>query len=98
MNEWPQWLDKSAAGAYPLAEMEKALVSGDADVLSTGHQSERDRDLALKAVQGRDPDPQILWQMSNFVHQGDDPQQSLLTGAWQLLACERGYDCSAQAE
>lgn len=96
LNEWPQWLDKSVASAYPPAEMEKALVSGDADLLANGHVSEQDRDLALKAVQSGDP--QVLWEMSNFVNQGNGPRQNLLTSSWQLLACERGFDCSAQAD
>ena len=55
-------------------------------------------DLALSALQSGDPE--VLWVMSELVDETSQPQDraGVVPGAWRLLACQHGYDCSAQAD
>jgi hypothetical protein len=112
---WEKWLDKAVAANYPPAQIEKAdvlrvsdmmreakarivadnLTSGDIIPPTAGPA----RDLALTAVLSGDPD--AILGMANWVdgtkHSQDEYQD--LVSAWELLACQRGYDdCGPNSE
>jgi hypothetical protein len=109
MSTWESWLDKASAAGYPPAQSLKADVSRQVDLMhDAANASAGDvipptygpaRDLALRAVFSGDPDSII--EMVNWV---DGSKRSLdesadLLGAWQLLACQRGYDdCGPTSE
>lgn len=113
LDEWRHWLDLAADNGVPAAESLKAKVLLNEYQMTqyslnpspTTHVDPtapaKVHELALNALQSGDP--QVLWQMADLV--GVDHPQQLLTGdaalvplAWHLLACERGFDCSANAE
>lgn len=101
LDEWRAWLDKASTEGVPLAQATKAdlmridaliaSVSTDPGVHFDPQAAATARDLALEAL--KSGDPAVIWMMQDFV----DGTGALAT-AWQLLACERGYDCSARAE
>jgi hypothetical protein len=113
MQEWSHWLDLAADNGVPPAESLKAhVLLGDYQVAQysrdpnpTTHVDpaalDNVHELALNALQSGDP--RVLWQMADLVG-ADHPQQPRNTegvvvhAAWQLLACQRGFDCSANAE
>jgi hypothetical protein len=108
LDEWSEWLDKAANSGVPLAEGTKADVlrtsaltarlSLDSAVRVDPQTDAKAHTLALEALKSRDAD--VIWLAAQFVDEREMSRDKLgiLTGAWQLLACERGYDCSAQAE
>jgi hypothetical protein len=108
MEGWANWLDKAADNGYPLGQAIKATMVQDAGRLAQlntdpnvrvdrGAMS-RSHDLALSAVQSGDP--AVLWVMSDLVDETSQPQDraGVVSGAWRLLACQQGYDCSAESE
>lgn len=108
MAEWTSWLDRASVNRYPLAQAEKATLlrnaaliselSTDPSVRPDAEAKIQEQELALSAL--RSEDPGVLWMMSGLVEERQLPQENVGTipGAWQLLACNRGYDCSAAAE
>jgi len=107
-SAWESWLDKASAAGYPPAQSLKADVSRQADLMrdasnaaNAANLSSGDvvpptmgpaRDLALTAVLSGNPDS--IFEMMNWVdgtkHSTDEYGE--LSGAWGLLACQRGYD------
>jgi hypothetical protein len=108
LEEWTSWLDKASGNGYPLAEGIKAILlagetriaelSRDPTIRADPEAMKRAHELALNALQSGDP--AVLWQMADLVDETGTPQDKLgvMPGAWRLLACDRGYDCSPQAE
>lgn len=106
---WTSWLDKASAAGYPPAQSLKADVSRQAELMrDAANASAGDivpptvgpaRDLAVAAVLSGDPDS--IFEMMNWVdgtkHSTED--YGVLSGAWGLLACQRGYDdCGASSQ
>jgi hypothetical protein len=99
---WESWLDKASTAGYPPAQSLKADVSRQADLMrdaanaSTGDAAPLTvgpaRDLALGAVLSGDPDS--IFEMMNWVDgtTRSTEDYGALSGAWGLLACQRGYD------
>jgi hypothetical protein len=104
-SAWESWLEKASAAGYPPAQSLKADVSRQAelmrDAVNAANVSSGDvvpptmgpaRDLALTAVLSGNPDS--IFEMMNWVdgtkHSTEDYGD--LSGAWGLLACQRGYD------
>jgi hypothetical protein len=99
---WQSWLDKASTAGYPPAQSLKADVSRQVELMrDSANASPGDvvpptagpaRDLALVAVLTGDPDS--IFEMMNWVdgtkHSTEDYGE--LSGAWELLACQRGYD------
>lgn len=108
LEEWRTWLDRASSEDYPLAQSKKAglmhadalvaAVSSDPTVHSDPEAAATAQGLALEALKSRDPE--VIWNMVNLVDDGQtsSDKAGVLPAAWQLLACERGYDCSAKAE
>jgi hypothetical protein len=73
-------------GAVPTSIPEPAKVKGDP------------RELLYEAVQSKDPD--VLYNIGELYPalNPDDPDRDVVRFAWILVACERGLDCSANAE
>lgn len=109
MSVWASWLDKSSAAGYPPAESLKADLSREADLMHDAASASGGdivpptygpaRNLALRAVLSGNPDS--IFEMMNWVdgtkHSMDESAD--LLGAWQLLACQRGYDdCGPTSE
>jgi hypothetical protein len=109
MLAWENWLNKSSAAGYPPAESLKADLSRQADLMHDAASASAGdivpptygpaRDLALRAVLSGNPDS--IFEMMNWVdgtkHSMDESAD--LLGAWQLLACQRGYDdCGPTSE
>jgi hypothetical protein len=99
LKTYSDWLDQSAKAGYPPAVFMQAdlmlkpnLLSGDSAEI------ERARQLAISA--SASADPAVLFGMAEFVDlTGKTPEQAgQLISAWWLVACERGYDCSAQSD
>lgn len=99
---WASWLDKASMAGYPPAQSLKADVSRQEELMrDAANASAGDvvpptagpaRDLALAAVMSGDPDS--IFEMMNWVDGTKHLTEvySDLTGAWGLLACQRGYD------
>jgi hypothetical protein len=99
---WAGWLDKASTAGYPPAQSLKADVLRQADLMhDAANASAGDvvpptvgpaRDLALAAVLSGDPDS--IFEMMNWVDgtKRSTEDYGVLTGAWGLLACQRGYD------
>jgi hypothetical protein len=108
LEEWTSWLDKASDNGYPLAEGIKASLliganriaelSRDPSVHADPEAQDKVHALALNALQSGDPT--VLWQMADLVDEAGTPKDrwGVIPSAWRLLACDRGYDCSAQAE
>ncbi len=106
---WETWLDKAVAANYPPAQIEKADILRTADLLrDSANASGGDvipptagpaRDLAFTAVLSGNPD--AIFGMANWVDgtkHSQDEYQSLVS-AWELLACQRGYDdCGSNSQ
>jgi hypothetical protein len=112
LKQWTAWRDKAADNGVPAAESLKAQElwqqyltaqygqdSTHADPATPGKVHE----LILNALQSGDP--QVFWNMADLMKDQSDlsTQASrekwvMIDNAWQLLACQRGFDCSAQAE
>jgi hypothetical protein len=104
---WKSWLDRAAALNYPAALAEQAaerhaesLLSGaQSEVNTTPGASESTRDVALAAAESGDPD--ALFLMADWVTAREGRSQedtAALISAWQILACQRGYDCGAGSD
>jgi hypothetical protein len=112
---WASWLDKASAAGYPPAQSLKADVSRQADLMrdasnaaNADNLSSGDvvpptmgqaRDLALTAVLSGNPDS--IFEMMNWVDgtKHSTEEYGVLSGAWGLLACQRGYDdCGASSQ
>jgi hypothetical protein len=108
LEEWTSWLDKASDSGYPLAEGIKASLltdsnrvaelSRDPTIHADPDSVKRAHELALNALQSGDP--AVLWQMADLVDETAAPPDrwGVVPGAWRLLACDRGYDCSTDAE
>jgi hypothetical protein len=109
LSAWESWLDKASAAGYPPAQSLKADISRQADLMhDSANASGGDivpptygpaRDLALRAVLSGNPDS--ILEMANWVDgtKHSTEEYGNLSGAWQLLACERGYDdCGPKSE
>lgn len=106
---WGDWLAKASAAGLAPAQAQQADVWRVADALTNPADTQpgqiapqiwgRARDLALTAVLSADPD--AILDMGKWVdgnrHASED--FAALSGAWQLLACQRGYDgCEAGSD
>lgn len=112
MKQWTAWLDKASDNGVPAAEsLKAALLMRDYDVSQYNQDPAKHADptspdkaheLVLNALQSADP--RVLWSMADLVSVGADQSQkelerlNVVSTAWQLLACQRGFDCSAQAD
>jgi len=99
---WASWLDKASTAGYPPAQSLKADVSRQAELMRDATNAVAGdivpptagpaRDLAVAAVLSGDPDS--IFEMMNWVdgtkHSTED--YGAVSGAWGLLACQRGYD------
>lgn len=106
---WETWLDKAVAANYPPAQIERADLLRISDLMrDSANATSGDvippaagpaRDLAFTAVLSGNPD--AILGMANWVDgtkHSQDEYQSLVS-AWELLACERGYDdCGSNSE
>jgi hypothetical protein len=112
-GSWEQWLDKAVSVNYPAAMAEKARLLEGEIMLASVSQLPRDqqphdqsaavtedevRDLALRAVRSGDPD--AIFDMSEWVRAGDrtTEEDATLISAWQMLACQKGYDCGPNSD
>jgi hypothetical protein len=102
-SSWSNWLDQAAAAGYPPAQAEKAdaiRIGALRDDHSTLQSVTLDnaRNLAVSAAQSGDPD--ALIKMANWVDSKNRTSEEYgnLVSAWQLLACQRGYDCGESSE
>ncbi len=111
-GSWNQWLDKAASANYPAAMAEKARLLKSSIYLSSLSQLPHDQsaadtedqamdlatDLAMRAVQTGDPDAVFL--MSDWVRAGNRTAQenATLISAWQILGCQKGYDCAPNSD
>ena len=99
---WTSWLDKASTAGYPPAQslkadvLRRAALMGDAANASAGDLVPPTvgsaRDLAIAAVLSGDPDSII--EMMNWVEgtKRSTEEYGMLSAAWGLLACQRGYD------
>jgi hypothetical protein len=99
---WESWLDKASTAGYPPAQSLKADVSRQGDLIrDSANASPGDvvpptagpaRDLAVAAVLSGDPDS--IFEMANWVDgtKRSTEDYGAVSGAWGLLACQRGYD------
>jgi hypothetical protein len=112
LKQWTAWRDKAADNGIPAAESLKAQElwqqyltaqygqdSTHADPTAPG----KVKELVLNALQSGDP--QVFWNVANLMKDQSDlstqasrEKTAVIDNAWQLLACQRGFDCSAQAE
>lgn len=103
ISEWSEWLDKSARQHYPLAEVaavaEMRNQSLRAQPETSTPQSLEDigspSSLALHAL--KSGDPEVYFRLADFAVETQGDNYGINSVAWRLLACNRGYDCSAQA-
>jgi hypothetical protein len=108
MTLWSQWLDRSVAANFPAAMAEKARLM-ESDVLqASGGQlpssqtafgtEDEAMDLALRAVWSEDPD--AIFMMRDWVRSGNrtEEENATIISAWQILACQKGYDCSPTSD
>lgn len=106
---WASWLDKASTAGYPPAQSLKADVWRQAELMRDATNAVAGdivpptvgpaRDLAVVAVLSGDPDS--ILEMMNWVdgtkHSTEDYEA--LSGAWGLLACQRGYDdCGSSSQ
>jgi hypothetical protein len=108
-----EWLAKATAAGEPLAQVTTALnlllQSELADIAKAN--GSPDPDLEAKVKQGGDPrellraavkskDPEVLFSMGEAQGQLNPSKVDSNTDrlAWFLVGCERGFDCSANAE
>jgi TPR repeat protein len=102
-GSWKQWLDKAVDAGNPAAMAQKALIIESNAMKSSLSQlphapveadvRDQAKDLALTAVQSGDPDAIFL--MADWVREGTRSAEENATfiSAWQILACQKGYDC-----
>ena len=107
-GSWDQWLDKAVSENYPAAMAEKARLLESEIMLASASPLPHDqsaavtedeaRDLALQAVQSGDPD--AIFYTSDWVRAGDrtPDENATLISAWQILACQKGYDCGPNSD
>lgn len=111
-GSWNQWLDKAASADYPAAMAEKARLDKASIYLSSVNQLPHDSsaadtqdqamdmavDMAMRAVQTGDPDAVFL--MSDWVRADNRSAQenATLISAWQILGCQKGYDCAPDSD
>ena len=112
LKQWTAWLDKASDNGVPAAEnLKAALLMRDYNVAQYSRDPAKHADptspskaheLVLNALQSADP--RVFWGMADMVSIGADQSQqelerlNVVSTAWQLLACQRGFDCSAQAD
>jgi hypothetical protein len=102
-SSFSNWLDQAAAAGYPPAQAEKAdairvgLLLGD-NSAAQAVTLDNARNLAVSAAQSGDPD--ALIKMMNWVEVKNRTLEEYgdLVSAWELLACQRGYDCGESSE
>ena len=107
--DWEKWLNLAVVAGYAPAQTEKADVLRVADLMQDAQNATsgdviqpsegQARALAMTAVLSGNPDS--ILGMANWVdgtkHSGDEYYQ--LVSAWELLACQRGYDdCGADSQ
>ena len=103
VSEWSEWLNKSARQHYPLAEMaavaEMRNLALRPQVEASTTQPLEDigspSSLAMDAV--KSGDPEVYFRLADFAAETQGNSYGINSVAWRLLACNRGYDCSAQA-
>jgi hypothetical protein len=92
------WLDQAAKAGYPPAIFMKAdlmlqthLIDGDSAALQQARQQ--------AIIESASADPAVLFGMADFVDGAGKSREQAgqLISAWWLLACESGYDCSAES-
>lgn len=103
-GSWKQWLDKAVDGGSAAAMALKATVMDSDAMISSlselphapveADTRTRAQDFAVDAVQSGDPD--AIFSMAAFVRAGNrlPEENAALISAWELLACQKGYDCS----
>jgi hypothetical protein len=107
-SAWGPWLAQAAAAGFAPAQSEQAELMrlASLDAAATGaagplptQDTNHARDLALVAVLSADPDSILV--MANWVDSTRRPAEeyAALVSAWQLLACQRGYEgCMAGSD
>lgn len=108
-DAWSDWLDKAVAAQYPKAQSMKAEdlrsehLAAERSETSSVHDGQQDteeyaRELAIESLRTGEPEP--IFAMSSWVDRGKHSAEeySVLASAWQLLACQRGFDCGPNSE
>lgn len=93
------WLDQAVAAGYPPATFVKADVMMKSHLMDGDTASiEQARQQAI--VASTSADPEVLFGMADFVDNTNRDRAAVqqLISAWYLLACQSGYDCSAESE
>ncbi len=94
------WLARAAKAGYQPAVFLQADLNLQADLIQgNAAKIEKARAAAIGAVSAS-ADPSIVFGMADFVTGARKTRQraAQLISAWELLGCERGYDCSAQSD
>jgi len=96
-----EWLQKAAAGAYPLAMVVIAQRQWQATIRTDSDDAEKaEQRRRMVAIAIRSREPEVVWEIGNTVL---DFEKNPVGGndfdhaAWGLAACDRGFDCSPQA-
>jgi hypothetical protein len=108
LSSWNQWLDKAASEKYPAAMGEQARLLATKITIESASQplngaksdeiKSQAKEIALQAVQSGDPD--AIFFMSDWVSKGNrtSEETATLISAWQILACQKGYDCGPNSD
>ena len=96
-----EWLQRSAAGGYPLAQIIAAQQQWQGTIASNSDSAEKREQRRLMVASAiRSRDPAVIWEVGN-TPLGPEPEDGELSTdnvPWYLAACQRGLDCSAQSE
>jgi len=101
LGERHEWLQKAAAGTYPLAMVVIAQREWQGTIGPNNDDAEKaEQRRRMVAIAIRSREPEVVWEIGNTVLDfEEDPagENDLDHVAWGLAACERGFDCSPQA-
>jgi len=106
---WVDWLDMAVAARYPKAQSMRAndlrvkrLIAERSEIDSPhdDHQASmaQARELAIESIRTGEPEP--IFAMGSWVDKGvrSPGEYAVLMSAWQLFACQRGFDCGPESE
>jgi len=93
------WLDQAVTADYPPATFMKADMTMKSHLMD-GDTASIERAKQQAIVASISADPEVLFGMADFVDNTNRSQAQVkqLISAWYLLACQSGYDCSAESE
>lgn len=108
LSTWSEWLDKAVDEGSPAAIAANAsnvqgrliveMHSPDAHPTQDPNTANQARDAALSAVESGDPDAAFM--MSDWIDASKRTatEFSTLVSAWQIVACQNGYDCGSDSD